>query len=187
MRAFPRLIAFAAMLCAPLVHGQTVWRGIDADGVPVYSDRALPDVRALPAPPAAPNFSTIARPPSTMRPALPQPSSPLSDASEPEAALVTSAEVEILNPKEEVTIRNNRGEISVDIEFSPQISQQVLRLQLWLDGRLALEAAPDQRSFLLRDIPRGTHQLEVRALHPDGTWRRSLVRTVFLHRAFKPR
>lgn len=183
MRAFPRFIAFAVMLCTPLVHGQLLWRGIDADGVPVFSDRALPDVRALPAPPVAPNFSTITRPPSAMRPALPQPSSPLSDPLEPEAALVTSAELEILNPKEEATIRNNRGEISVDIEFSAQIADKILRLQLWLDGQLALEAAPDQRSFLLRDVPRGAHQLEVRALHPDGTWRRSPTHTVYLHRA----
>ena len=186
MRALLRLsesIAATLLFCASMVQAQGVWRGIDAEGVPVYSDHALPDARALPAPLTPPNFSSVSRYRSAEPP--PSPTKALESTLPHIAALGEEggSQVQIKNPQDQLTIRNNRGEIAVDLELSDQIAEQILRLQLWLDGRLALEAAPDQRSFLLRDVPRGTHQLELRALHTDGTWRRSDAHTVFLHRA----
>ena len=183
MRLSVQWIAAAYLSCASMVQAQGLWRGIDADGVTVYSDHALPDVRELPAPSIAPNFSTVS--------GFRSSGTPLSSS----RALAPSAEdvadrnaqasglIEIKNPQDQATIRNNRGEITVDFEISNQVAEQVLRLQLWLDGRLALESAPDQRKFLLRDVPRGTHQLELRALLTEGVWHASPAHTVFLHRA----
>ena len=183
MRLSVQWIAAACLSCASIVQAQGLWRGIDADGVTVYSDHALQDVRELPAPDIAPNFSTV----SGFRSAEGSlsPSQALSPSAEDSAdrSAQTGSMIEIMNPQDQATIRNNRGEIAVDFAISSQIAEQVLRLQLWLDGRLALESAPDQRNFLLRDVPRGTHQLELRALFTEGVWHASPVHTVFLHRA----
>ncbi len=180
---FPASIIATLLFCASMVQAQQVWRGIDADGLAVYSDRAQPEVRAMPAPEATPNFSTVPG----FLPVVPS-VSPAGTATTTAMERGTRSalpvtEIAIQNPKDQDTIRDNRGEFAVNIEISPRIVEQILRLQLWLDGELALESAPDQRSFLLRDVPRGTHQLELRALLADGVWRRSSAHTVFLHRA----
>jgi hypothetical protein len=183
MRLSVQSIAATLLFCASMVQAQGLWRGIDADGITVYSDHALPGVRELPAPDVIPNFSTVSGfrsaegvlPSSqALSPAVPDPA----DASTQATTLI-----EIMNPQDQATIRNNRGEVAVDFEISNQVAGQVLRLQLWLDGRLAMESAPDQRNFLLRDVPRGTHQLELRALLTEGAWHASPAHTVFLHRA----
>jgi hypothetical protein len=182
MRLSVQWIAAACLSCVSIVQAQGLWRGIDADGVTVYSDHALPDVRELPAPGIAPNFSTV----SGFRSAegsLSSSQAPSASAEDLADSNAQASMIEIMNPQDQATIRNNRGEIAVDFVISSQISEQVLRLQLWLDGRLAMESAPDQRNFLLRDVPRGAHQLELRALLTEGAWHASPPHTVFLHRA----
>lgn len=183
MRLSVQWIAAACLSCASMVQAQALWRGIDADGVTVYSDHALPDVRELPAPSIAPNFSTVSGFRSSGAPLSSSQALAPSAEDSADRNVLAGGLIEIKNPQDQATIRDNRGEIVVDFEISNQIAEQVLRLQLWLDGRLALESAPDQRDFLLRDVPRGTHQLELRALFVDGVWRRSQAHTVFLHRA----
>ncbi|MGA1562939.1 MAG: DUF4124 domain-containing protein [Gammaproteobacteria bacterium] len=185
MRARSRsLLQFVSplFLCASMVQAQEFWRGVDADGFTVYSDRALPDARAISKPERPPNFSTVpqfrAAEPARVAEKLEKPSSAIA-----ELGAESTTAIEIKNPQDQATIRNNAGEIAVNVAFSAQIADKILRLQLWMDDRLALEAAPDQRSFLLRDVPRGTHQLEVRVLHQEGTWWRSPTHTVYLHRA----
>lgn len=90
--------------------------------------------------------------------------------------------VEILLPDNFATIRNNDGNLIVKAALSRQLSQTE-GLQLWLDGK-PYQHKTTNPLWLLSNIPRGTHRLEVLIYEHDQIIQRSKITEIYLHRAF---
>lgn len=95
--------------------------------------------------------------------------------------------IEIVEPANEATVRDNNGEFDVAVELSPSLQTRFAhRVELLLDGSPQGEPA-GQTTFHLSGLNRGTHTLQARVLGADGAVLGSSPPTVFhLHRKIIP-
>ncbi|PCI37982.1 MAG: hypothetical protein COB50_03030 [Thiotrichales bacterium] len=74
-----------------------------------------------------------------------------------------SITIKIISPKNNATIRNNRGNINVTVLPIPKLFARGGYLQLLMDGKL-IKNSKSAVFFNLHDVHRGTHTLVVKAL-----------------------
>jgi len=159
----------AVLLIAPSLVAADVYRWIDEDGNIIYSDKPHPnaekiknlDVQTY----EAPQLPPIEERPQT----IPQ---------------ATGYErVEITQPANDASIRDNSGNVGVSVELSPGLDVgQGHRLQLFVDGT-AFGQAGEQTSFQLSNVDRGTHTLRAAVIGGDGKELATSGATTFhLHR-----
>lgn len=137
----------------------------DENGVLVFSDS--PQV-------GAEEVNFLARPnvmPAT-DPTLPKARQPASE----------QYEISIMQPEDQATVRDNTGSVHVSGRITPSFKRG-LRVKLLIDGQA--QAEPQNSTiFVLRDIERGEHKLEMQLLDATGkVIATSPVSTFYLHRA----
>lgn len=90
--------------------------------------------------------------------------------------------VEISQPAENATIRDNTGSVYVSGRIKP-IFKQGLKIQLMLDNK-PYEKPQSHSMFVLRDIERGEHQLKMDLINNKGkVIASSKAVTFYMHRA----
>jgi hypothetical protein len=91
-------------------------------------------------------------------------------------------QVEINQPKENATIRDNTGSVYVTGSIKP-IFKQGLTIQLYLDNK-PYEKPQPHSMFVLRDIDRGEHIIKMKLLNEKGkVIASSNPITFYMHRA----
>ena len=91
-------------------------------------------------------------------------------------------QVEINQPKENATIRDNTGSVYVTGSIKP-IFKQGLNIQLYLDNK-PYEKPQPHSMFVLRDIDRGEHIIKMKLLNEKGkVIASSNPITFYMHRA----
>ena len=161
------LIVFISVLCAKVDAGSTkiyVWR--NADGVLVYSDSPKPGAEEVNV--NSPNISNSSVDTSILD-ITPK-------------TIENDYQVEITQPEDSATIRDNTGSVYVSGRIKP-IFKKGLTIALVLDGKPYLK--PQSNSmFILRDIERGEHQIKMDLLDEKGKIIASSTSiTFYMHRA----
>ena len=87
--------------------------------------------------------------------------------------------IDIVNPAEQQAIRSNPGDLTVQVNIKPAFSGQ---LQLLMDNKVVKTQA--NREFLLNNVDRGEHHLQVQLIDNSGkVIASSPVRVFYLLRA----
>lgn len=162
------LFILILLLAAPALQAQEskkVFVTRDANGVLVFSDSPQPGAEEL-------SLSNRANIMTATDPTLPGRKQP---AKEPFT-------VEIAQPEEQATVRDNTGSVYVSGKISPMF-ERGLRVRLLMDG--VAQAEPQNNAvFILRDVERGEHKLQLELFDQNGKLiATSPVTTFYLHRA----
>ncbi|MEW6989045.1 DUF4124 domain-containing protein [Colwelliaceae bacterium 6441] len=141
-----------------------VWR--NADGVLVYSDSPKPGAEEV----AVKNPNAISSSIDTS----------ILDINP--KAIVEKYQVEITQPANNATIRDNTGSIYVSGRIKP-IFKQGLKIQLFLDNQ-PYDPPQSHSMFVLRNIERGEHQVKMDLIdHKGKVIASSKPITFYMHRA----
>jgi hypothetical protein len=137
----------------------------DANGVVIFSDSPTPGAEEI----------TL-----TVRPNLMDPVDtrmPDKKPAEPEPFKVS-----IIQPEEQGTVRDNTGSVYIEGRITPRF-QRGFRVRLVFDG-LAYGEPQNSAVFVLRDVDRGAHTIQLELLDQNGKLIAvSPVTTFYLHRA----
>ena len=164
MRAF-LLIALLILSASSLA---TVYRWVDENGKVHYSDEPKSNAEAVDLNENTQNSMTINTPPQAKE--------------SPKTESQINYSVTIISPQEEATIRDNNGDLTVNVSVSPQLPRGA-KMTLLVDGVVAVEpqTAP---IFKLTGIYRGEHNLVVNLVTQNGkVLASSSPRKIFLHQA----
>ena len=160
------VIAILLFAITPLQAQQTkkVFVTRDANGVLVFSDSPQPDAEEV-------NLSSRANVMVATDPTLPNNKKVEKDV----------FSIAIVQPEEQGTVRDNTGSVYVTGKISPMF-QRGLRVRLLLDG--APQGEPQNNTvFILRDVERGEHKLQMELFDQNGKLIAvSPVTTFYLHR-----
>lgn len=158
------ILLFAAQPLLAQQDSKKVFVTRDANGVTVFSDSPQPGSEEM-------NLSNRANIMAATDPTLPPPKKPAKEA----------FVVEIMQPEEQGTVRDNTGSVYVSGRISPMF-ERGLRVRLLLDGKA--QGQPQNNAvFILRDIERGEHKLQIELFDQNGKLiASSPVTTFYLHR-----
>ncbi len=161
------IITILLFAIAPLQAQQTkkVFVTRDANGVLVFSDSPQPGAEEV-------NLTNRANIMAATDPTLPA----------PRKAEKEAFTIEIVQPEEQGTVRDNTGSVYVSGKISP-LFERGLRVRLLLDGKP--QGEPQSNAvFILRDVHRGEHKLQMELFDQNGKLIAvSPVTTFYLHRA----
>ncbi len=148
------------------------YKWFDESGVVQYSDRPIgEDAQEVKLPPGSHHKPAEY----TLPPAADEPA----DEADP------YDEVTLVTPQPDATLRDNRGNVDVEVALKPTLRKGDT-LTVLLDGQTFSDAVTNAR-MILQKVDRGTHQLQVKVLDPKGTEVAvSPVVTFHLHRAIAP-
>jgi hypothetical protein len=140
----------ALILCLALVSGaalaQKVYKVIQPDGTVMFTDSPQPGDGA----------EEVAVQPLNTTPALASPRDAFDDS--PAAELEKGyAEFRITNPEANASIRDNAGNVNVDVSINPKLRSGD-KVELKLDGQSI--GGGKKTNFALTDMERGTHSLQ---------------------------
>lgn len=145
MRLFITLCLLLAYLPA---YADTVYKKVMPDGTTIYSDQSIPDAEEIETPETqgiklAPVRNTAEK----RTPAKQKTASAYSG-------------IQITQPSQNETIRDNAGIVSVQISTQPKLNiESGHKIQLKMDGS-AVEKPASASQFKLTNVDRGTHTLE---------------------------
>ncbi|WP_416307704.1 hypothetical protein [Neptunicella sp. SCSIO 80796] len=155
------------LLCMPCHAGQ-LYKVVQEDGTVIYTD--MPAANAIPVDLSSANSAVM----------------PAFDAKLPAKQKKTSNNkpavqyaLEISQPADQQTIRNNSGDMSVIAKITPNTSGLA---QLFLDGKMIMQQA--SLNFDLHNINRGEHVIKIKLVSQTGKLiASSQDRVFYLHRA----
>lgn len=145
------LILFVYLFCIP-VYAVQLYKVIRADGSVVYTDIPSADAKAI----------VLSSANSAIMPAY-QGNMPASHTPAPSGKATISHKLTINYPKEQQTIRNNSGDLSVVASIEPKVSGIV---QLFLDGKMLKQQT--NLTFELHNIARGEHVISIKLINQSG-------------------
>ena len=146
-----------------------VYRSVDAQGNVIFSDVETEGAEKV----VVPETQTL--------PPLSDGNFKYTPAKQPEAELYTG--LEILSPKNEESIRENTGDITVTVSVSPRLARGHT-LVLYMDGKEV--ATGSGSSFSLTNVDRGSHSLRAVIKDSEDRIRKSSASSTFhLLRFFK--
>ena len=147
------VLAFALLaLQAQAETGPSVYRWVDKDGVVHYADKPL----------------TADAKPAELRPLQTFPagsSAPLPDSLASAPAKPAPASVSISAPAQDETIRDNTGELTVNVAAALQNGQGLI---YYLDGQAQNTTPTLSTAFLVKGLERGEHALSVAVVDAAG-------------------
>lgn len=162
MRAWLYLLLFAVSM--PTFAAE-VYRSVDEQGNPVFTDKPVSGGDKLQVPPAP---SVQLAPPRQI-------TSTKTDATPPQDMDRRGYRLSILQPRPDEAVRNNAGDVAIRVEVEPRLAvARGHRFTATLDGK----PQPGQwyePAFSLTNIDRGTHTLEVAVV--DANTGRVLARS----------
>jgi hypothetical protein len=154
-----RLALIIALAAAASAASGQIYKTVDANGNVVFTDIAPVDRSGQPAPQPVevPPMNTYEPPPA-----------PAAQANAPSAPATPSyySQLEVVSPVEDETIRDNAGDIQIEVATSPPLRADH-RLLLVLDGT-ATEVEAVNGVFELSNVDRGTHTAGARAVDRQG-------------------
>lgn len=142
MRCLPPFALIPVLLIVAPTAPAQVYKGVDADGRPIYTDRPLPDAAPVRLPPSAPG------------PQTPSPEQPAAD----QGFLGPYAAFEIASPADGATVRSADGGLDVSLLVDPPV-QADHRLQLEVDGMTASGDLGAGTQLQLSGVSSGSHRL----------------------------
>ncbi|WP_157698188.1 DUF4124 domain-containing protein [Legionella clemsonensis] len=146
-----------------------IYQWVDSQGVTHFSDTSHESAKKIELPLIS-SFSS----PSTVKP----------QKNTQQLQSSTLYEITIVQPKNEATIRNNLGELTVVVKINRQLEAKET-LILFCDGKI-IRKTHKKWTFQLKGVERGTHELLVKILDEKGkelTTSKSIV--FFMHRAYR--
>lgn len=159
------LLTFLLSSVPAVAQDKKVYVSRDANGVLVFSDSPTPGAEEV-------SF--------TARPNLMEATNvrfPDKKLAEPEGY-----KVNIVQPENEATVRDNTGSVYISGSISPRF-QRGFRVRLLLNGTLHGEPQ-NSTVFVLRDIDRGEHTIQLELIDQNGKLIATSPLTIFyLHRA----
>lgn len=149
---------------------QTIYKWTDAAGNVHFSDKPQSGAQQIQLPPVQ-TFSS------------PQEATPLPSATPPvEEAGAEYQSIQIVQPTNEATIRNNLGYVPIVVEVKPELKKDD-KLQLIFDGK-PLGSPQANTIFALNGIDRGMHTIAVNIVDSEGNVLSESAKIIFyLHRA----
>ena len=164
MKLYPIVVTCMLLACSSFnAAAATIYKKIDADGNVTFTDvppRAEESAETIDL--ESPNYFTP--PPGAVGPAIDD------EDEEEEAEAVPPHEytsVEVASPDDDATLRQNAGNVTITTTVEPFLAPNHL-LRLLLDGSPA--GNPNRTgTFNLANIDRGTHQIQIQVVEPDGT------------------
>ena len=150
------------------VAGATMYKGVDAEGNVIYSDKPFEEAERYTPPPISVMDADKAGSDEAVEEKLP--------------ADFEYLTFDIVQPTFEQTIRNETS-INVVLRLKPGLNtEQDHRIWLLMDGKVVVEGS-SSLSLLVEDVARGAHKLQAQVRNPEGE---VVVRTrttiVYLHR-----
>ncbi len=142
---FRIVIACMYLVCAAVGHAE-VYRWKDERGNLHFSD----------SPPEAREFEKVEIPPVLSVPAYKLPQQATETSPDKEVDSKTYKRFSIVHPEHDSAIRNNAGDLSVNIAMEPPLRGNH-SIVLFMDGNPVAEGR--QRTFELNNLDRGTHTL----------------------------
>lgn len=136
-----------ALLAAPALASQSVWKWVDEKGVTHYSDTPVPGATRV-------EISIGSRADSI--PVTPSSNSGTSSVQKDQAPAYR--EFEIWKPGDQETIINTGGMVEVRTRLDPAL-QPGHSIYVYLDGRLVESFPPTALEHTLQEVPRGQHSL----------------------------
>lgn len=163
------LILLVSIICLPLaaqeIPPKKIYVSRDAKGVMIFSDMPFPGAEEV-------DFMTKSNIMDTASTEYPQ--------QKPKAA--TPFEINITQPVDQETIRDNTGSVYITGEIIP-LFERGLRVGLRLNGTLTGETQSNTH-FLLREVDRGEHKIQMELYDQNGKLIAvSKETTFYLHRA----
>lgn len=147
-----------------------IYKWTDSDGNVHFSDKAHQGAETIQLPPVQ-TYS----PPKEEAPSAPV----LNNASTNDVAYTSVAFVQ---PVDQATVRDNRGNFSVVINVEPTLDPDD-KIQLLLDGN-PIGTPKNTTALQLTGVNRGSHSLQAQILNSDGqVLKSSEIITIYLHRA----
>ena len=155
-----RLVLILVLTATPTAAFGEIYKTIDANGNVVFTDIAPVDRSGQ----AAPQEVTVPQVNSYEPPPLPaaQPNT----APSPSGDMGYYAQLEVISPAEDETIRDNAGNVQIQVALAPQLRADH-RLLLVLDGS-ATEVEAVNGVFELSNVDRGTHTAGGRVVDRQG-------------------
>ena len=149
-------ITLLFFLAIPLVTNATIYKFYDEDGNVVFADQPGPDAEVI-----------EEREIQTIKSQRTRPTTKLTDPDQKKKAF-TYKELKITNPVNDEAIRNNIGDINVDVSVKPQLRQKLgHKLVLLLDGKPVSEPGT-ATGFALHEVNRGQHSIAARIIDKAG-------------------
>jgi len=153
------LVLGLAMILSFTVYADDVYKVVDEDGNVTYSDKPSKGSEKVDLPP----LQEYKAPPLPDSPIEEETSVP-SGTTQP--VRVPYTKLEIISPKHQEDVRDNAGNLTILTNVEPEL-QKGDRMRLMMDGRPI--AGPDETTtFYLSNVERGSHQLFVQILAPNG-------------------
>jgi hypothetical protein len=144
MRNLVLLLIFFVSL--PL-YGKDVYKWVNGDGVVIYSDTYVEGAERL-------------------RVSGSRSASSSDDGGEPGEAGGGYQSLEIVQPANDATVRNNEGTLAVGLALSPALAEGH-SVKIVIDGS-ELEGEMKSTQFSLSNLNRGTHSLVTKVVDADG-------------------
>ncbi|WP_394390039.1 DUF4124 domain-containing protein [Shewanella woodyi] len=166
-----RLLLTFFLLAFTLASSAAVYKWVDKDGKTHFSDKPIANSEEV-------EFKS-----NTQNQITPPPMQDVSKSTENSEELATSTQysVRIQSPKEEETIRENSGDVTVMASISPDLKPNHL-LVILMDDKV-MGSAQTTPIFSLKNIPRGEHTFVIKAVAQNGKQLASSPpRKIYLHR-----
>jgi hypothetical protein len=165
MRILIVILTLLTLSCTILAQEKRIYVSRDANGVVIFSDNPSPGAEEI----------TL-----TVRPNLMESTEVKLPA--PKPAVPEPFKVQVFQPEDQATLRDNTGSVYIEGRIQPRF-QRGLRVRLVFDG-LAYGAPQNSAVFVLRDIDRGEHTIQLELIDQNGKLIAvSPVTTFYLHRA----
>ncbi len=147
-----------ALILAPGLALAEVYKQVLPDGSVIFSDQPAPGAEQVEISPV----QTYKPPP------IPNSTSNRSTRNDDKSDARHYDELRIATPEDDATIRENAGNVHIEIVLSPALkTQEGHRIALYLDGRVVAE--PGRSTvFNLKNVDRGTHQLQAAIVDARG-------------------
>ena len=168
-------------LSIPFAVAGQIYKQVGEDGVPAFSDRALPGARQVEVKdPVTFSDDSYQRQYELRKNRMDQ-------ESEAEQVRQVSYAVAITNPADNSAIRDNAGNLTISVSVSPDLLEGH-QVELIMDGQKVRNLSGSE-SARLSNVDRGSHQFTARVVDRDGkTLARSpAVSVAMLRYAIKPR
>lgn len=161
----PALLIFSFFPATGMTQEKKIYVSRDANGVLIFSDTPAPGAEEV-------SF--------TVRPNLME----ATEVRFPEkkTAIPEAYKVEIMQPEDQGTVRDNTGSVYISGRITPRF-QRGFRVRLMLNGSQQGEPQ-SSTAFVLRDVERGEHNIQIELIDKNGKLiATSPVTTFYLHRA----
>lgn len=153
-----RYLILILCLLAGTASAEQVYRQVDEDGVPTFSDQALPGAEKV----------KIEEPVTFSDDLIHQEMDRRQEEKEKieEQARNVSYTIAITDPANDSAIRDNAGNLTISVRLQPSLGDGH-RAELYMDGQ-KIRSLTGTGSVHLSNVDRGTHQLSARVVDANG-------------------